>query len=482
MPFHYRTLVQDHPLTVHESSRRYQLFTERHLQAMWLEQKYFKDLTTTSGEGIEVISPGIWNAEAGPDFLKAHLRIGGQEIKGDIELHLSDEGWEQHGHATDPRYQNVVLHLALWIPRRPKPLVKVNGESMICAYFEQSLTVPLARLVQLIDLDLYPYRKFVGSGRCAQSLFQQMPADDAQNLFTSAALWRLEQKQRFLQARCEDENTQLLAGFAMALGYKVNTLAFLEVFLWLRSLAKSDVTDEQTLALTLGTSGFFQPRYMKKWETSSRYQALHRVWLATPGWQALPHFTIEVGKQRPFNHPVRRLAALSCLTRDAAQLTLFDDCCQLWAEVWPTCYRTQRWRSFSQALQERFPSYEDGDWSQHFLFEEPAKSEGLVLIGPEVKQAVILNALLPMLYVRILLGKNPEEQHAFLDFYSSLIAAGSGKLRYLTHRFFGDTPKGDLFKHAMMEQGAFQLHRDFCIHYESSCEGCPFVERMQRTP
>src|ERR1700761_5455772 len=64
----------------------YPFLRERHLQAMWLEQKYFKNLTTTEGEAIIVLSPGIWNSEGGPDFLKAHLKIGHREIRGDVEL------------------------------------------------------------------------------------------------------------------------------------------------------------------------------------------------------------------------------------------------------------------------------------------------------------------------------------------------------------------------------------------------------------
>src|SRR5437868_5565612 len=113
----YKSLLSTIPIYVEEKANGYHFFTERHLQAVWLEQKYFKNLRAVSGEEIRVISPGIWNAEAGPDFLKAHLRIGNCDYKGDIEIHLAESGWYQHRHHEDPRYNNVVFHLSLWKPK-----------------------------------------------------------------------------------------------------------------------------------------------------------------------------------------------------------------------------------------------------------------------------------------------------------------------------------------------------------------------------
>jgi hypothetical protein len=478
MTFAYQKLVHDHPLTFHEGSRTYQLlFKERHLQVLWLEQSYFKHLKTRTGQALEVISPGIWNAESGPDFLKAHIRIGAQEFKGDIELHLSEEGWEQHGHHMDPRYQQVILHLALWTPKHPKVLRKADGSELVCGYLEDALTMPLGKLVQLIDLDLYPYRKFVGSGRCAHAVFEQMPTAQMHALFTSAAVWRLEQKQRFLQARCLDLNEQLLAGFAMALGYKANAQAFLEIFLGLRSQQK--MSRDACFAWVLGTAGFFSARYVEKWEGSTRYDSLRREW-ESGNPQSSQRVSIVVDKQRPFNHPVRRLAALAWLTQDDTQKGLFEACHQQWKNTWELCQRTQRWRPLMRSLLERLPAYEDAYWGSHYLFEQTGKGAQLPLVGSDLKQKVILNAFLPLLYTQILGGQIDGERQAFLAFYRSLAASESGKLRYLTHRFFGDAPKGQWLKFALFEQGVFQVHRDFCMHYEASCEGCPFVDRVKQ--
>lgn len=66
---------------------------------------------TTDGLPIEILSAGVYNTDAGPDFREAHLRIGGHEIVGDVELHLSASDWYRHHHDTDPAYDRVVLHV-----------------------------------------------------------------------------------------------------------------------------------------------------------------------------------------------------------------------------------------------------------------------------------------------------------------------------------------------------------------------------------
>jgi hypothetical protein len=189
----YSRLLSPQGTSIQESSKPYLTFTERHMQALWLEQKYFKNLLTLDGQKVEVVSPGIWNQEAGPDFLKAHLLIEGKKIVGDVELHLYADGWQQHRHHQDERYNEVVFHLFMWA-RTQKDIYAQSGASILQASLEDFLTIPLARIVQLIDLDLYPYKKFVGSGKCAKNLFYQLQDQKVVELFEAAADWRLKRK------------------------------------------------------------------------------------------------------------------------------------------------------------------------------------------------------------------------------------------------------------------------------------------------
>ena len=93
-------------------------FPEKLLQKIWLRGDFDRRRAiTTDGHSVAVISPGKWNLLGGPDFLGARIRIGDSaEITGDVELHLRASDWGAHGHAGDPAYHHVVLHVVLFPP------------------------------------------------------------------------------------------------------------------------------------------------------------------------------------------------------------------------------------------------------------------------------------------------------------------------------------------------------------------------------
>lgn len=92
--------------------------SERIIQWVWHEQDFeTSSLRTRTGESLEILSPGRWNQTEGPDFLGAHLRIGGQECQGDVEIHFEENQWRAHGHDRSADFDNVVLHVLVFPPR-----------------------------------------------------------------------------------------------------------------------------------------------------------------------------------------------------------------------------------------------------------------------------------------------------------------------------------------------------------------------------
>ena len=71
-----------------------------------------KALLITDGREIEIIDPGTYNTNQGPDFFNAKVKIGGTLWAGNIELHLKSSDWFKHGHDSDPSYNNTILHIA----------------------------------------------------------------------------------------------------------------------------------------------------------------------------------------------------------------------------------------------------------------------------------------------------------------------------------------------------------------------------------
>ena len=109
---------------------------EQLLQITWMF-KFFplKELRTSDGRLIEVISPGKLNKNAGPDFTEAKIRIGTQMWAGNVEIHYKSSDWYLHGHDKNRDYDNVILHVATVLDTE---VMKSNGQ-----YVPQiQLTVP----------------------------------------------------------------------------------------------------------------------------------------------------------------------------------------------------------------------------------------------------------------------------------------------------------------------------------------------------
>src|SRR3954467_10699673 len=91
------------------------MLSERLLQFIWQFQ-YFnnKNLLTVKGEPLQIIYPGIYNTNQGPDFLQAKIKIDNTLWAGNIELHVQASDWLAHHHGEDELYSNIILHV-VWI-------------------------------------------------------------------------------------------------------------------------------------------------------------------------------------------------------------------------------------------------------------------------------------------------------------------------------------------------------------------------------
>lgn len=85
---------------------------EEFLYYLWAQLAFDRtELRTTAGEPISIIATGIRNADAGPDFAAARLRIGDVEWSGSVEMHLRASDWQRHRHQHDAAYDQVILHV-----------------------------------------------------------------------------------------------------------------------------------------------------------------------------------------------------------------------------------------------------------------------------------------------------------------------------------------------------------------------------------
>ncbi|MEO0732605.1 MAG: DUF2851 family protein, partial [Bacteroidota bacterium] len=85
---------------------------EDFLHYLWRHVRFnLRNLRTTTGQELTVQHFGQHNADAGPDFSSGQIRLDGVQWAGNIEMHVHASEWYQHGHETDPAYDNVILHV-----------------------------------------------------------------------------------------------------------------------------------------------------------------------------------------------------------------------------------------------------------------------------------------------------------------------------------------------------------------------------------
>ena len=85
---------------------------EKLLQYIWQFQYYNKaELSTTSGQRIEIVFNGHFNHNQGPDFLQSKIKINDTVWVGNIEIHTRSSDWNCHRHSEDSNYNNIILHV-----------------------------------------------------------------------------------------------------------------------------------------------------------------------------------------------------------------------------------------------------------------------------------------------------------------------------------------------------------------------------------
>lgn len=89
--------------------------SEQLVQKIWARGEFRRtDLFTQEGASLEIVDLGTWNRLAGPDFKNVAIKVDGQPLNGDAELHFFESDWVAHGHERDPAFANVILHILVF--------------------------------------------------------------------------------------------------------------------------------------------------------------------------------------------------------------------------------------------------------------------------------------------------------------------------------------------------------------------------------
>jgi hypothetical protein len=425
-------------------------FTELELQARWFAGDFGRSFIGTVGEEIEIVQFGTWNREAGPDFSDAAVRINGELSGGNIEFDLADQNWEVHGHATNPAFDQTVLHVfvqsgaRVFFSRttvnRNVPQVRVDPATLPAGF---SANPPLAR-----------------PGRCHAPL-RGLPEEKICSILDAAAQFRMQRKtlrmQRLSDLHGVDE--ALFQELAAALGYKENKLPFT---LLAQRLSRKNLRaqPDEIEAVLFGVAGFLTTPDLAKFAPGTRHylRVLWDKWWprrATLARLILPPRTWRLNGTRPLNHPQRRLAALAGIVAS-----------------WPQLARSLG-KSDLAAARKFFLGLAHPYWSFHYtLASEPATAE-MALIGETRITEILANVVLPF--------RQSRERVIWPDYARLPARLTNRRLETGAARLFGDDPRRPRFLRTVaQQQGLLQIYEDFCLQDDSDCAQCPFPEQMRK--
>jgi hypothetical protein len=353
---------------------------EADLVRLWEGQRFPAGaLVSREGLALRVAYRGRLAGGPGPDFRDAVIAAGGQQWRGDVELHVAASAFRQHGHHRDPAYDNLVLHVVFWDDGR--------GETRLAC----GRSVPTLALAPWVarradELHRWLARPARWQEPCRTALARLGPAAVAAVLEEAGDARFREKADAFAAAMAAAEEEEVLyRGLLEGLGYSRNRDPFrrlAEAVPWqtLRRLLAAERLQGRVMAAEaalLGTAGFLTGE-----GTSDPYLgALQERWRAQPVGHDSPFLPWEL-TGRPENHPARRLVGAARLVVRYVDGGLLAG---LLAAV----------RAGPSALAGALQVPGDGYWRDHYdLTSGPARLPA-GLIGPGRAGDLAVNIVLP---------------------------------------------------------------------------------------
>lgn len=266
---------------------------EEYLHFLWRHKRLpFHQFQLVDGSPLEIIDVGQHNADAGPDFFKGKINVGGLTWVGNIELHLKSSDWYQHKHQFDPSYNNIILHVVLEHDRE----VEVEGRIL-----------PTLELKKHVDWKHFEQYQQLQEGKqwiACQNQVQNIDPIFVQEQIQWSVFSRLQKKAKQLSQQQSFYQGDLLSvyyeQFAKVFGLKVNELPFLELIskLPVQLLWRLNRADVQFVAL--GVGGFFQAsKKLNLTGQKPRWEQLKQI----HDLEEMEFFSWKYKGLRPVSHP-----------------------------------------------------------------------------------------------------------------------------------------------------------------------------------
>ncbi len=409
-------------------------FKEDFLHHIWKFQYFNKqDIRTRQEEAVCVLFPGHPNSDAGPDFKEAKIIVGGIEWHGHVEIHYKSQEWNAHRHATDPAYNNVILHV-VW---------EYNGASLRSDGSE----VPVIELKGRVDQSLIEtYRSLVKSTLsipCAPFV-KQMDTIHIFSMLERTLVERMEAKSKEIlqiyQATKNDWEETAYRWLGKCYGFKVNSDAFLKLceVLPFALLKRYRPNPLQFEALLFGCAGFLEAGSKETYPQSLRKE-FHYLVQKHASLRTLMLSEWKFLRLRPANFPTLRIAQFSAFLQSTPY-------------VFDSIFHSPSIQAFAdQCAQPTSPF-----WQDHYHFGAPAaKKRNSTQLGKSSAENLLLNALLPLRFAYADFNGLWELKDKTIEAFRSLKAEENAILHLFHEVSF---PLASAYE----GQALLQLHHQYC--------------------
>ena len=428
--------------------------SENNISRYWMSGE-LPNLRDDSGNEVEVICAGRKSTRPGCDFQDAVLSVNTQKVTGDIEIHVTSDLWQKHGHHNNPAYNGIILHVVMW-KQGELPVRSEAGGAVP--------TVVLSKYVTLRELEYHD--KYLQVPGC--KMLNRLAANQIKNVLYAAGMERFKLKaDRFLLAIKSQASEQVLyKGICRALGYSRNALSFerlsdcLPIGFILGNM-KGNLTKKH--AAIIGSAGLLPSQRPpgKSCILDETAQILEEEWrrmdVKTGNMNYTDWFFTPV---RPGNHPVKRLAGLGYLINEYENIGLLEGLLRL-IKAAP---------SGREAVNLEKGLLVEGNcyWTNHYDF-GLYQRRGSAMIGGGRAREIAVNVILPFFFAYAQNASDKILKYQILKLYKNYAGLPDNELlRYMKSQLLSN---GSEHLNACEQQGLLHIYHSFCR--AKDCFECP---------
>ncbi len=483
---------------------------EKIVYEIWKEGKFKKALTTFDTQVIEIVDTGTQNKDlAGPDFLNARIKFGNITYLGDVEIDSKHSDWKSHGHYFDKKYSKVILHITL-SNEKHQPYVYTKDKRKVHSvcildFIDEDAGKTILRAVQnelrnrtfnmpckdrnsviskkekvnfVVELGI---ERFINKSRKILERAKQIIylkemsirepivhydfGEDFINRkyrpkdFSSRVIWQQIIYEMIFEALGFSKNKDMMLKLAKAVNVEyLNKFAQQEKFLYMIESA------------LLNVSGLIPEKVTFKDEKNSEYvRELIEFWDKLKSDYDGTYFKLEQWnffKMRPQNFPTIRIAGGARLLEQLLNENLFEELIKLFGKEGDP-------KDYAANLRNLLVVEAEGFWSNHYIFDKPARERLNYFVGVSRVDEIVINVLLPILSVYFEIFSKSESVRRVKELYIGYTQKTANQLVEQVNQTLG---LGRSKERSICYQGMIELFRNYCV--KERCLECKIGSKV----